>query len=589
MPFQIVDPETDTVGPFNRLSSSQVNTWNACKRMWFYQKRLRFKIGQIPKLFLGRAVEETFCRVILESPGLIVSQSPWDVYAKGAEQLLLLNKNIHAMKPEELKDWAYARAEIHWSIIFDKMRLLWEKSERKMGEWSDIDSDIGLQMCRHGLDFHIEEVLRCYSEISDYDLNTWRSGKHHIIPAPDGRKNRPSPHPLAWEGNCSLIEAWEIARPWFVDPDAPAFSMNAIHPEYWFQGEYDLVYRWDGNIRIVDLKASIGSGDRSGDYVLQLEMYAMLWWVTHQKKEMVDSLEVWYLGVPSIKSVEVPSQKKLELIEQNCKNLWDEIRNKTPELEDCPPMPSELRGFAKGGIPTDPPSEKRCDYCEWSTICPSGDGDDNFPMIEKYKPLGNVHEFNLTGLSELNPRVNIFAEVFSISPSTQALRPQMSIIEGQNYATIRFMVDADETVSDLRKGDTIRLVDVIPTVNHRGEIQLKIDPHASIQKAIEREEGDKGLLDFQTRYNSRGKIAYKTEKSGVGRNGKPWRRLGLVMFDQHASIKVEGWDNLWPELYHILKPGDDIIVVNGSLDAWAVQHTIVMESGTMIHLIQDNG
>ena len=73
----------------------------------------------------------------------------------------------------------------------------------------------------------------------------------------------------------------------------------------------------------------------------------------------------------------------------------------------------------------------------------------------------------------------------------------MSIIEGQNYATIRFMVDADETVSDLRKGDTIRLVDVIPTVNHRGEIQLKIDPHASIQKAIEREEGDKGCLIFK--------------------------------------------------------------------------------------------
>ena len=98
----------------------------------------------------------------MESPGLIVSKSPWDVYAKGAEQLLLLNKNIHAMKPEELKDWAYARAEIHWNIIFDKVRLLWEKSERKMGEWSDIDSDMGLQMCRHGLDFHIEEVLRCY-------------------------------------------------------------------------------------------------------------------------------------------------------------------------------------------------------------------------------------------------------------------------------------------------------------------------------------------------------------------------------------------------------------------------------------------
>ena len=94
----------------------------------------------------------------------------------------------------------------------------------------------------------------------------------------------------------TLVEAWEICRPWFVDPGAQKFSMNAIHPEHWFQGEYDLVYRWDGKIKIVDLKASVGKGDRSGNYVDQLRMYAMLWWATHDKKEMVDSLEIWYLG-----------------------------------------------------------------------------------------------------------------------------------------------------------------------------------------------------------------------------------------------------------------------------------------------------
>ena len=39
----------------------------------------------------------------------------------------------------------------------------------------------------------------------------------------------------------------------------------------------------DGNIKIVDIKASKGSNDRSGDYVKQLRIYAMLWWDTRQK------------------------------------------------------------------------------------------------------------------------------------------------------------------------------------------------------------------------------------------------------------------------------------------------------------------
>ena len=40
------------------------------------------------------------------------------------------------------------------------------------------------------------------------------------------------------------------------------------HPEHWFQGEYDLVYRHCGKIRIMDLKASRGGGDRYDRYGL---------------------------------------------------------------------------------------------------------------------------------------------------------------------------------------------------------------------------------------------------------------------------------------------------------------------------------
>ena len=78
MPVTIVDEEADVIGPFNRLSASQLNTWNSCPRMWYYEKRLRLKISQVPKLFMGRAVEDVVCRVLRESPGLVVASAPSD-------------------------------------------------------------------------------------------------------------------------------------------------------------------------------------------------------------------------------------------------------------------------------------------------------------------------------------------------------------------------------------------------------------------------------------------------------------------------------------------------------------------------------
>ena len=101
-----------------------------------------------------------------------------------------------------------------------------------------------------------------------------------------------------------------MARPWFVDPDAAAFTQTSTHPDGWFQGEYDLVYRWGGRTRIVDIKASIGKGDRSHGYIDQLRMYAWLWNKTHGDSEPIDGLEIWYLGAGDPKSVTVPSQKK---------------------------------------------------------------------------------------------------------------------------------------------------------------------------------------------------------------------------------------------------------------------------------------
>ena len=154
---------------------------------------------------------------------------------------------------------------------------------------------------------------------------------------------------------------------------------------------------------------------------------------------------------------------------------------------------------------------------------------------------------------------------------------------------MRIMVEESQGVltypADVAKGDSIRLIGVVPSTNWKGELQLKVDPHARIEKASEAEEGDVGLFDFQARWNVVGRVAYTTHKSGVGKNGKPWARKGIVLLDNSGRIAVEGWDNAWPSLFNTLKQGDEIAVLNVSLDAWAIDVKANLEKGSTMHVI----
>ncbi|RJV01929.1 MAG: hypothetical protein DWC06_00845, partial [Candidatus Poseidoniales archaeon] len=130
-----------------------------------------------------------------------------------------------------------------------------------------------------------------------------------------------------------------------------------------------------------------------------------------------------------------------------------------------------------------------------------------------------------------------------------------------------------------------RLVGVIPSTNWKGELQLKVDPHARVEKADNSEEGDIGLFDFRARWNVVGRVAYTTFKSGVGKNGKPWARKGVVLLDDTGRISVEGWDNAWPSIFNTFKQGDEIAVLNVSLDAWAIDVKANLEKGSSIYVV----
>lgn len=586
MPVSSINPEHDTVGKFNRLSASQANTFAECPRIWWYQNNLRLKFGQTPPLFLGRAVEECVTRVMMESPGIVTSSAPITVLQNGADNLLPLYDSEIS---NDISQWYASRIAKYWPDICKAMQEEWSKNPRKAGNWHDYSMEEYMQMCITALDLHLEEVLIVKESISDEELQKWRNGDDNLLIRSPDRREQLGPHPLARDGPCHLVEAWEIARPWFVDPDLEPFSQNAIHPEYWFQGEYDLVYRHSSKIKIVDLKASKGVGDRSGNYVEQLKMYAMLWSKTHNG-QIPKELEVWYLGVGKKKSVKPPTEDQITVLESQLNQLWNELKSRTVTISDCPPKPSDLRGFSEGGVPTEAPEGVRCDSCEWSKLCPGGQGNDNYKIIDNIQPKGEIKSYELTQLSKLEPRVNIFCEVFSVTKNSEGI-PNVMVQQDGGKAFVKIISKQSEGQltyePEIEKGDFIRLVGVIPSTNWKGEIELKIDPHARMIKSSSAEDGDCGLFDFKARWNLYGRVAYKTYKYGIGKSGKPWIRKGIVLIDDQTKVTVEGWDNSWPAIYNTLQQGDEIAILNASLDAWAVDVKANLEKNTSIIRITD--
>jgi hypothetical protein len=593
MPATIVDQDNDVVGPYNRLSASQVNSFQSCPRLWFYEKNLHFKFPQVPVLFVGRAVEDAFCRMLRESPGLISSNASHDTISRipldgngqpdrnsdevwPSQRILPLPDKLLPKSISDIRDWAISRIDAHLPVSLEEMRIEWNKDERKAGDWSDVDPNYCREMCINGIDMHLKELESCMENIDENTLKLWRNGHREEWPSPDGFGfSLEGTHPLANNSKITLLEAWEISRPWFVDPDAANFSLNAIHPDFWFQGEYDLVYRWNGRIKIVDLKASLGKGDRSGDYVKQLRMYAMLWWVTHEKEELVSDLEVWYLGANKVKIIDNPTESELEEMEKELKLLWKELKSVDISIENFPPSPSPVRGFLEGGVKTDPPSEKRCDRCDWSKICPGGSGNDEFPADKSFTVPGNITPIEVTPINDLDPRLTIVCDVFSVFDSKNK-RPSITISQGKSMAKIDILVDKHQDgqrpwPEQISKGDRIMIENAVVTVNWKGELVLKIDPLGMISKTKKEIVEHSDLMEFRARWNVVGKMIYKFDKKGVGRNGKQWHRKGIMVMDPSGSMKISGWANDWGTQYDMSQMGDLVLIANTGIDAWATQ------------------
>ena len=233
-----------------------------------------------------------------------------------------------------LEKWALSRADSHFQKCWDDVVRDWESLTNRVGTSDSADISECREMVENGIRMHLDQVERCLNSLDSDTLESWRGGSNRPEwPAPDGFPLLWSePHPCAQEPNTepSWTEAWEIARPWFVDPDADSFTQTTSHPEGWFQGEYDLVYRWTGRPFCDRYQGVTRKGDVIGGYLEQLRLYAWLWWETHDRSEEVESHpEIWYLGPGKVKGVELPSLDELEEYSDELKDLYFAIRQES--------------------------------------------------------------------------------------------------------------------------------------------------------------------------------------------------------------------------------------------------------------------
>ncbi len=612
MPVTLIDPGDIKVAGWNRLSASKVGVWRSCPRQYWMSYVLKLKEPAPVAVVRGIAVENCISRVLRESPALIednmpdrILVSPLDENGNLAIESIdgwpgpTLNGILPENRPhtfERLREWAFSRVDAHFLRCTEEALLRWEMRPNRVGERKDLDPEIVRSMSKAGIELHLEEVVRCKEEFSDEKIALWRTGST--------RYEWPSPNGFPWKGlelepieadtgAINWSEAWAISRPWFVDPDAPDFSMNSIHPEHWFQGEYDLIYRWDGRTRIVDLKASLGNTDRSRLYPQQLQMYAWLWWETHDRMETIDGLEIWYLGDGGHrKMVDTPTEKDLFGMAEELSKIHFTLSNLQSE-EDAPCDPSPVIRFAPGGmeIETEPEPNARCRTCTYVALCPNGGHDAQLPADLTTEAFSRT--VPVTPITHIKPRVTVEGEIFSMiqPPKLEdgGVTFSFTLRQGHDQAEVKnaFRTAPKNVTRGLRKDARVRIRSGIPGL-WRGRIQIEVDNSASIELSDGPQEEDIELIDIHPRVNAIGKVWAIELRPGIqpdGSNQTTWR---IKMADASGVLTVIGFKMNVPDRARGIQRGDIIAIINGQPGEFGGQKQIKCIRDTSLILISSS-
>lgn len=606
MPTNTLSPAEDPCGPGMKVSHSSRWNYGLCARSWFYEKEYGWKGLALPLLVFGHAVEETVCRVLRESPVLIMANAKSEildsptyqktvVWGRRDRQETHVDQRIESAEKwlgpklmlfdevpddiEKIREWAHARVDIHWPRAINNARQNWQEDANRSGDWDEfmeVRGNQGGQHAKNAIDMHLEEVLACFEKNGGPTLEGWRKGVRPDIPAPDGRPQyHTAPHPFAQsEGPVTLAESWEISRPWFVDPEAGSFTQQAMLPEGWFQGEYDLVYRWEGTPRIVDLKASNGTSEWAAAYPVQMKTYAWLWWASHGH-EKVSGLETWYMGAKLKKKYDLPSDEELQSLGQVLHQFWhDHMANRgSRKIADYSPNPAPVPSHSPGGgeIIAVADAQERCANCLWANVCEES-GKQQPLSSEDWVDVNNkTHKFN--DLSQIDNRVNVFGTIGAWKGNEWrhgGMVPAMSLwSDGPSVWVSSYKGGPKETPDNLCVGSKIRLIGAYFGKTRRGDLQLKLDDLSEIEFAESSIEGDI-TPNSLPRINIRGRVMSLASGEGTfGHNS--WRRWGASIATESGNIEINAMNEDIPFISEEIERGDEIVIIDAYPTAFGVK------------------
>ena len=495
---------------------------------------------------------------------------------------------------ESLRAWARARCDVHLPHVKQLHVEEFEDNPMSIGSGEDLDDDLMQQMAYATIDFHIEEVERCLQMNGGPKLSDFRAGVRPDWPSPDGFPYDWSlPHPAASTGDCTLMEAWEISRPWFVDPDAGTFSLGTIHPEHWFWGEYDFVYDWDGNISIIDLKAAMGDNDRSAGYVFQLEIYAWLWWQTHDRTSQVSNLRIWYAGSNQVKIIEAPDQIRLAALDTELREAYDALFvNRSENVEDYPAEPAPVQLFEAGGkhVGTSENPLERCIGCDHRSICPNGENRSGLPMLESLQHEGR--NWPITPSNRLQTRIDICGEVTGLlSPQSDDqgnIQIKFNLQQGVDRVEVKncFFPKPKRITRRISNGSHVRVKGGRPTEwNLTPSVEL--DDLSEIE-IIDPEDADgESIVGMVTAGSVVGRVMTirdTTWQKFRSSSGKPkWR---LTIQDGAGSIDIVAYAFAVPPSARSVRPGDEIAILNGVYSEFFGRPEIKFQKNTRLAILK---
>ncbi len=539
-----------------RLSASALTTYLRCPQQWLLGYQVGLRGATRPSQILGIVLEDALCELLMMHPPEVSSF-------------------------DDLRNWANNQLDAVSSKAMETGTQAWEEVLWKSAEdaWETVTVSSLNDRLAGGLEIFFEEVKACYAagggpfldvrrtNIQPFSVPEPSLGSPPSFPLPEkvrdvGLRSWVASSSPAWSQEGSDItwhEAWECARPWFKDPRVHQ-PQRLYHPDGWASGELDLVLRWDGRVRIVDIKSGNPGSRFSSSLEHQLRFYAWLWHQTHEG-EIVAEMEGWYLEASARVPYEVPTAEEMgELTKAYAQHH------------------RSMQGHASGVMPFPAPPESACDGtaagCDWCGVSRAKNAAWTVPehldwirqlpevkIAQPYAPLGQVQgRVAVTGrlTGAWGPMPNHFSE---------HVLGAVLVVGNQHITLEESEPGAFPHLHELLEQEVL-VIDALPGV-WRDQARLYVDGSTQLMKPDEMEGSEipeltrLGLL--RTRANVKGHVLSIRRRSGTRIDGKPWTMLSIMLWDGHHLAEVVAFGSSINQRLLSLRPGDGLAMTGVEL------------------------